>query len=143
MKIKQPQTYVEWESYYDLRWSVLRAPWSQPKGSEKDDMELSSYHCMVVDNNEEVVGTGRLQMNSADLAQIRFMAVDLNLHGKGIGKKLLHTLEEEARRMGAKVVFLQARELAVAFYVACGYEIIEKTFLLFDTIQHYSMKKYL
>ena len=96
---------------------------------------------MVVDNSGVVAGTGRLQLNSPELAQIRFMAVDLNLHGKGIGKKIMNALEAEARRLGAKSVFLQARELAVPFYLACGYEIIEKTFLLYDSIQHYSMKK--
>ena len=80
-------------------------------------------------------------MNSKEEAQIRYMAVDLNLHGKGIGKKLMHALEHEAKENGAKYVFLQAREMAVPFYLACGFEIIEKTFLLYDTIQHYSMKK--
>lgn len=141
MKVTQPATPAEWEAYYDLRWRVLRAPWDQPRGSEMDTMEDSCYHCMVVDAKGEVSGTGRLQMNTKDEAQIRYMAVDLNLHGKGIGKKLMNALEQEAKDNGAKYVFLQAREMAVPFYLACGYEIIEKTFLLFDTIQHYSMKK--
>jgi N-acetylglutamate synthase-like GNAT family acetyltransferase len=141
MIVSQPQTAAEWDAYYDLRWKVLRAPWNQPKGSERDEMEDSCYHVMVVDNSGVVAGTGRLQLNSPELAQIRFMAVDLNLHGKGIGKKIMNALEAEARRLGAKSVFLQARELAVPFYLACGYEIIEKTFLLYDSIQHYSMKK--
>ncbi len=141
MKVTQPQTASEWEAYYDLRWRVLRAPWNQPKGSEKDDMESSCYHCMVIDNDGVVAGAGRLQLNSPELAQIRYMAVDLNLHGKGIGKKIIKALEEEASRRGAKSVFLQAREIAVPFYLSCGYEIIEKTFLLYDSIQHYSMKK--
>lgn len=141
MIVSQPQTAAEWDAYYDLRWKVLRAPWNLPKGSERDEMEDSCYHVMVVDNSGVVAGTGRLQLNSPELAQIRFMAVDLNLHGKGIGKKIMNALEAEARRLGAKSVFLQARELAVPFYLACGYEIIEKTFLLYDSIQHYSMKK--
>jgi N-acetylglutamate synthase-like GNAT family acetyltransferase len=141
MKVTQPQTASEWEAYYDLRWRVLRAPWNQPKGSEQDDMEASCYHCMVIDNDGTVAGAGRLQLNSPELAQIRYMAVDLNLHGKGLGKKIMNALEEEASRRGAKSVFLQAREIAVPFYLACGYEIIEKTFLLYDSIQHYSMKK--
>jgi len=96
---------------------------------------------MVIDNDGIVAGAGRLQLNTPKLAQIRYMAVDLNLHGKGIGKKIMNALEEEASRRGAKSVFLQAREIAVPFYLSCGYEIIEKTFLLYDSIQHYSMKK--
>ena len=37
--IIEPQTPKEFEAYYLLRYEVLRKPWKQPFGSEKDDME--------------------------------------------------------------------------------------------------------
>jgi hypothetical protein len=36
---------------------------------------------------------------------------------------------------------LQARAVAVPFYLANGYGVEEKTFLLFDAVQHYRMSK--
>ena len=47
------------EHYYDLRWRILRAPWKQPRGSEKDILEEDSYHLMVVDAKQRVIGVGR------------------------------------------------------------------------------------
>jgi len=34
-----PETAVDRERYFDLRWRVLREPWQQPRGSERDDRE--------------------------------------------------------------------------------------------------------
>ena len=39
MKLRPPETAEEFDAYYNLRWMVLRAPWNQPTGSEKDEYE--------------------------------------------------------------------------------------------------------
>ena len=36
---------------YAVRYQVLREPWGQPKGTEKDDYEPISQHYMAVDNS--------------------------------------------------------------------------------------------
>ena len=142
IRIVQPQTADDFTAYYQLRWKVLRAPWNQPPGSEKDDMESGNFHLMAVDDDTNaVVACGRLQLNSLEEAQIRFMAVDPIYQGKGVGKKLMDALESEARIMGAKHIVLQAREIALPFYLSCGYSIIKPTFLLFGEIPHFLMQK--
>ena len=138
--ITSAATAQELEACFSLRWKVLRAPWNQPPGSERDDQEASSKHFMA-QLNGKVIGTARLQEMAVDVAQVRYMAVDAGYHGKGIGKQLLKTMEAAARQAGYKKVFLQARENAVPFYKSAGYNIIEKTFLLYHEIQHYSMEK--
>jgi N-acetylglutamate synthase-like GNAT family acetyltransferase len=124
-----------------LRYEVLRKPWDQPRGSEKDDQEETSVHIMAVDEKENVLGVCRLQFNSADVAQLRFMGVKENTQGLGIGKKLIGYAEQKARSEGASKMILQAREIAVEFYKACGYSIVEKSFLMWGKIQHYLMEK--
>ena len=72
MEIIEPKTYDELKKYYDLRYEVLRKPWSQPKGSERDDKEETSFHRMIIDEqNGNAVAVGRLQLNSIEEAQIR------------------------------------------------------------------------
>ena len=44
INIKEPVTEEEFEQYYILRWRILRQPWNQPRGSEKDDKENKSIH---------------------------------------------------------------------------------------------------
>ena len=96
--IKQPETEKEFEAYYDLRWSILREPWQQPKGSEKDDLENESFHVMACDEKNKVVGVGRLHFNNKIEAQIRYMAVAAEYTKKGTGKLILETLEEKAKQ---------------------------------------------
>lgn len=141
MRLQEPVSQEDFEKYYQLRWEVLRKPWNQPKGSEKDENENTSIHVMAMDDAGECVGVSRLQFNSAEEAQVRFMGVRDDQQGKGVGKKLMHYLEEKAREKGAKKIMLQARENAVAFYLSIGYEVEEKSFLLWGIIQHFRMGK--
>lgn len=142
-KIIIPSSEKELEDYFYLRWEVLRKPWNQPRGSEKDELEDSSHHILIKDNQGNAAGCGRIQFNDTRTSQVRFMAVRPDLHGKGLGKVIMHELEKFSMEANRFHVILQARENAVDFYKALGYELSEKTFLLYSSIQHYLMQKYL
>jgi len=142
VKIIEPNSSAEFELYYNLRYEVLRKPWLQPKGSEKDDGDKSSIHRMIIDeSNGKAVAVGRLQFNTSEEAQIRYMAVSDNYQLKGYGNIIVKTLEDIALNKGIRNIILQARENALKFYWKNGYEIIEKSYLLFDEIQHWLMVK--
>ncbi len=140
MIIKEPKTKVEFEQYYDLRWRILRKPWNQPSGSEKDEKENESIHIMVI-HNDKVIGCGRGHFNSSTEAQIRYMAVDEDFQGKDVGTKMLKALELRLIKKEAKTIILNARENAVKFYLKHNYKIIEKGNTLFDVIEHFKMEK--
>ena len=139
-RILIPQTQSELEQYYDLRWRILRRPWNQPKGSEKDEIESECIH-VIAKYNDDIIGVGRLQFNSKDEAQIRYMAVEPDYEKQDIGKKIVDTLERYAIKNNRASIMLDAREPAVGFYEKLGYIKKEKTYLLFDSIQHYRMGK--
>jgi ribosomal protein S18 acetylase RimI-like enzyme len=143
MKVVEPRTVQDFELYFDLRFHVLRKPWNRPPGSEKDELEEGSLHAMLLDDQNEVAGVCRMQYNGPDEAQLRYMAIRADLQGKGFGKLLLDHFEIIARKQKLKYITLQARENAVSFYKRNGYEVKEKTMLLWDTIQHYRMEKQL
>lgn len=97
VKIIEPSTSEEFKKYYNLRYEVLRKPWLQPKGSERDEEEETSLHRMIIDEpNGKAVAVGRLQFNSIEEAQIRYMAVSDEYRGKGFGRKIVKTLENIA-----------------------------------------------
>ena len=138
--IRQPESPEEFKSYFNLRYRILRAPWGEPEGSEVDDIEDQCFHIMVT-NGETVLGVGRLQYNTENEAQIRYMAVEKAYEGNGIGRMLVNALEQQARNKNMCTVILDAREPAVGFYQKLGYSIEKKSYLLFDKIQHYRMTK--
>ncbi|WP_290664722.1 GNAT family N-acetyltransferase [Ignavibacterium sp.] len=140
MIIKSPQTRKEFFDYYDLRWRILRAPWNQPKGSEQDELEGRAIHIIAVENNK-IVGCGRAHFNSDEEAQIRYMAVENEWQGKGVGKLILDELEKRVIEKGAKKIILHARENVVKFYERNGYKLVKQSHTLFGVIPHYLMEK--
>lgn len=140
-KIQQPSSKEEFKHYYHLRWKILRAPWSQPEGSEVDDIEDQCFHVMAVSSDNKVVGVARLQFNSKIESQIRYMAVAKDSERQGIGQALVNAIEQHAKSQSCRTIMLDAREPAVDFYKKLGYKVIKKTYLLFDLIQHFQMVK--
>ena len=142
MEIIEPNTSTEFKIYYNLRYEVLRKPWFQPKGSERDDGDETSLHRMIMDEPDgKAVAVGRLQFNTIEEAQIRYMAVSDDYQGMGYGSEIVKVLGNIAREKGSQKIILQSRENALQFYKSNGYEIVKKTHLLFGEIQHWLMEK--
>jgi len=141
VEITEPATADEFRQYYELRWKILRAPWKQPRGSERDSMEADSTHLMLVNPAGIVVGVGRLHFNNIREAQLRYMAIDFTRQRQGHGSRLLHALESRAREFGAARIVLDARETALRFYYKHGYRTVEPGPVLYNSIAHAKMEK--
>ena len=123
--IKSPETESEWKNYYNFRWEMLRKPIGMSKQTVKDDLEKESYHLMVVNKKDKVIGSGRLHFNNKKEGQIRYMAVSDSIQRKGLGTSIVLELEIMAKEKGAQEMVLNARENAINFYLSLGYKEIE------------------
>src|SRR6267378_196383 len=95
---RSPKSPDEWDTSFDLRWRILRGPWGQTRGSERDSMDDSAFHLLLLDSARKPLACGRLHFNAPDEAQVRFMAVDENARGRRYGSRILEGLEAEAAR---------------------------------------------
>ncbi|MFB1015763.1 MAG: GNAT family N-acetyltransferase [Alteromonadaceae bacterium] len=136
-----PITEQDLELYYQFRWQLLRQPWLQPLGSEKDELEQQSIHRMIMNEAQQVIAVGRLHQVGQREAQIRYMAVDENHQGQGLGKKIIQALEDEACKQGVTCITLNARESAVRFYENSGYQVKGFSHLLYNELRHITMTK--
>lgn len=145
IEVRTPVNTEEWEGYFNLRWQVLRAPWHKPRGSEQDldEFHENTFHAMAVENRTKIVGVARLHLLPEHRAQIRYMAVLEGMQGKGIGSELIGYLEKTAKLKKVQTIILQARANAVNFYSKHQFKVVEKTFLMYDEIQHYLMEKHI
>ena len=141
MRIIEPETPSDLEKYFNLRYEILRKPWNQPVDSTKDEWEDQSIHVLMLNEREEAIACGRLQINSKDEGQIRSMAVLTALQGKGLGKKIIDYIEKRADGLKMKTIVLDARINAVKFYESCGYKVVAESYLLFGIIPHFKMEK--
>ena len=142
MIIRSPLHKTEYNVYYTLRWQILRAPWGQEKGSEKDKLEDDAIHRIAI-IDQQVIAVGRLHFVDKTTAQIRYMAISDSLQNQGVGKLMLQSLEKAAKEKNISLIILHARETVVGFYIKQGYQLLEKSHLLFNEIQHYKMQKVL
>jgi thioesterase domain-containing protein len=140
-RCRAPKSQTELDAYYQLRWQVLRSPWQQPKGSEKDDLEAQSYHRVILDGMDNIVGVGRLHKCDQYSAQVRYMAIDDTVQGQGLGKLLLEEFERIARQVGVTKIELNARENALGFYLQQGYQEQGFSHTLYNAIHHIKMTK--
>jgi len=140
--IKEPKTSNEFELYYKLRWEILRKPHGKLIGTERDEFEDKSYHLMITKSSNEILAAGRLhKIEKENCGQIRYMAVSENYQRRGLGKTILINLEKYAINNDINKIILHSRENAIDFYKKNGYEVIKKTHILYDSIQHWMMLK--
>jgi ribosomal protein S18 acetylase RimI-like enzyme len=139
--IRSPATEAEFEAYYALRWKILREPWNQPPGSEKDEFEGEAMHLAAWDDQGKLIGVGRLHRVVQNHGQIRYMAVEPAQRGQGVGRALLQELEERAIELGILEITLHAREEAVRFYRENGYQVLRASHALFGVVPHFEMRK--
>ncbi|MGB0915787.1 MAG: GNAT family N-acetyltransferase [Crocinitomicaceae bacterium] len=140
IEIRRPITPKEWDNYYDMRYNVLRKPLNQPLGSERNDGDLSGRHFALYDN-QILRAIARLDKADDGISQVRFVAVHPDSQGKGYGRKIMEAVEESSIKAGNKKMILHARDYALDFYLRLGYVKIEKSYKLFDVLQHYLMEK--
>jgi predicted GNAT family N-acyltransferase len=140
MEVRSPQSEKEWKAYYDLRYRILRAPLNQPIGSERNEGDASGIH-LALFVNEVIVAIARLDQAEPNISQVRFVAVDENTRGEGYGRIIMEAAENQSKEMGNHKMILHARDYAQKFYEIIGYTTIEKSYKLYDVLQHFLMEK--
>lgn len=140
--IKSPISREDFKAYYALRYRVLREPWGQAKGTEKDDFEPISQHFMAVDEQTgEVLGVVKLFEKEPGVGWFSHMAVATNHQRQGIGKQLMKAVEEKARQMGFTVLGCMSRLNTTGYFERMGYRVAGMPTVYFGTTQVVWMEK--
>jgi thioesterase domain-containing protein len=140
-KCRSPISQQEFEQYYHLRWKILRKPFQQEKGSERDELEKQAVHRAIFNSEGNIIAVARLHFSGMLQGQIRYMAVADDFQGKGLGNQLVMALEQFAISLGIKKLSLKAREQAISFYEKLSYQNIGFSHLLFNNVKHFNMEK--
>jgi len=106
--------------YSQDRIDALVAYFSPEKIAENSQSQCT----FVAIQDDQVVGTASLD-NFGSAASPDYYAVTVfvlpELHGQGIGTRLMEAVESEARRLGAEKVTVRAAITAKGFYLKLGY----------------------
>jgi predicted GNAT family N-acyltransferase len=123
-----------------LRHDLLRAPLKLEFTKEQLAEEWKDIHLGCFDAQDELLACLILSPQADGAIKMRQVAVREDLHGKGIGKKLVIASEALARDLGYETMTLHARKTAVPFYEKLDYKKKGKQFKEVG-LPHYKMEK--
>jgi putative acetyltransferase len=105
-------------------WGVL----DPTKNPDLEEIALTYAHAtfLVAWQNGKIIGTGALVPKPNGTAEIVRMSVAAGMRRKGVGRKLLQRLSEQARLKGYKRLVLETTETwseVIEFYQRFGFQI--------------------
>jgi GNAT superfamily N-acetyltransferase len=130
---------VRVEELYELRMEVLRRDTPSNNVHFAQDGDPETRHLAVRDESGTVIAASTWSPSpfpdrpDDPAIQVRGMAVIAGHRGRGLGAAMIAAGLEDARRRGAVLVWANARDSALDFYVANGFEVVGDGFRTVDT----------
>ncbi len=129
-----------------VRHPVLRS--GKPLASchfEGDDLPSTVHFGLYLDNQlVAVISTFEVKnklFTDENQYQIRGMAVLEEFQKRGFGEQLLQYCENEIQIKKGELIWFNARETAVGFYIKSGYEVVGERFEIPDVGPHFILFK--
>ncbi len=131
----------EYKQMIDLRYAILRQPLGlnfseEELLKEKDNILIAAF------DEEKILGCCMLVKQDRNTLQLRQMAVNNNLQGKGIGASIMSFAESISKDKGYNKIVMNARNNAIGFYEKFGYKVKSEEFIQYNT-PHHVMEKIL
>lgn len=98
-----------------------------PESEEMDGKDAEATHLVAYDGDRPI-GTARLREPRPGFAKIERVAVRQSYRGQGLGRRLMHEIEDVAREQGMDEAVLHAQTRVADFYAGLGYARIGEIF---------------
>lgn len=141
MDIKTITTVEELQVAFEIRKEVFVHEQGVPLEDEYDQFDTLHGHCehVLVYSNEQAVGTGRIREVDG-IGKLERICILKPYRSLGLGKVIIHALEEIAVKQGLSKVKLHGQTQAEGFYEKLGYQTASDVFME-DGIPHILMVK--
>jgi len=134
---------VENGSELEGAFQVRRAVFVEEQGVDEDieyDGLDNEAPQIVVKKDDDIIGTARVRFLGEGKAKIERMAVLQSFRRRGIGGGMMSFLTDELKVRHIRHVVLHAQYIAIPFYEACGYSLMDSPFWEAG-IKHIAMEK--
>jgi N-acetylglutamate synthase-like GNAT family acetyltransferase len=119
-------TSNHWQAYHDIRRQIL---WENRGKTDYDnkhkDEYLPDHHPLLLLLNNVPIGTTRLDDFKDGHGAVRLVAISGAFQKSGHGRQLSSLVENYARNLGIKTLYVNAAPEALGFYKKLGWEFYE------------------
>jgi len=115
-KIKDVPEIVQLINYYAQKGQML--------GLSRISVYNSLRNFVVIERDNRIAGVGGLSIIWKDLGEVRSLAIVPEMHGKGLGRRIVESLIVEAREMELPKVFTLTYQ--PGFFEKLGFSLIDK-----------------
>jgi GNAT superfamily N-acetyltransferase len=117
------------ERLHELRRRVLRSNNPDISVADKRDNEETAIHYAGLIDDVVVVSASFYPSVSPvrpELVtyQLRYMATDFDVQGKGLGRLVMNQAEDDLRALGVEQVWANGRDTALGFYKSLNWELV-------------------
>jgi predicted GNAT family N-acyltransferase len=128
LKIRQVATHREREDAFYVRKLVFVEEQCISAEAEYDEFEDAAEHIVIYNDNDEPVAAGRWRVVD-ETAKLERICVLPAYRKHGLGKVVVETLEELARKKGIGKAKLHGQTYAQPFYEKMGYSSASEEFM--------------
>ncbi|HMP32641.1 MAG TPA: GNAT family N-acetyltransferase, partial [Saprospiraceae bacterium] len=132
---------AEYDEAFTLRDKILRKPLGMEYTLEDLKGEEDNIHIAYFENGN-IIGYLQLKPIQDQGIKMRQVAVDDQHQGKGIGKALVTFSENWCKNKAKSYIELHARDVAIPFYLKCGYSIEKEAFEEVGIPHRYMIKRF-
>jgi len=130
----------EYDQSVQLRDAILRKPLNLQFKVEDLEKEYDSIHLGAFNERNQIIGCLVLKPLAKNSYKMRQVAVAETVQGKGVGSALVQASEQLLNSLGGKSIELNARDVAIPFYLKLDYKKVGKEFKEVG-IKHFRMEK--
>jgi N-acetylglutamate synthase-like GNAT family acetyltransferase len=115
-------TASDWRNYHSLRRQVLwEARGRRGYDQNHPDEYLPTNHPLLLKLDGRSIGTTRLDDFGHGSGAVRLVAIAPDMQRRGHGRRLALLVDDYARRLGLKVLYVNAAPEAVGYYEKLGW----------------------
>ncbi|MFD1124867.1 GNAT family N-acetyltransferase [Lentilactobacillus raoultii] len=92
-----------------------------PRSVEFDEDIDKRYQYLLIENENDPVGTARLNFSNENYAKIERVSIVSKYQGKGLGQLLIRKAEEWIADKGYSKIIITSLDTAIGFYEKLGY----------------------